>query len=261
MTRATSAPARARHAIAGKAGSAQHHAKQPSTERNDTTVVIKNPNGGSFFTVGVLVQANQGVYWDLVIRGVPVGQDPHFAAPPCSPDTPPGASPKKGSKRSTKRTKKSSIIVVIATDAPLLPTSLNDWPGAPRTGSPGPAPSPTTTRVSSSSRSRPQTSMLRRRSDCKGRFDPERQHGPLVRSHRAGHRRGDPQRADRRENRHRTRSSYGIRDHRHAALDVSDRSVSRADLAEIQPVCPAVRSTLSRVAGLGRRSERRCAVD
>ena len=44
----------------------------------DTTVVIKNPNGSSFFTVGVLVQANQGVYWDLVIRGVPVGQDPRF---------------------------------------------------------------------------------------------------------------------------------------------------------------------------------------
>ena len=90
----------------------------------DTTFVIKNPNGSSFFTVGVLVQANQGVYWDLVIRGVPVGQDPQFATPPDSPDTPPGTSPNQGSRSATKRTKKSSIIVVIATDAPLLPNQL-----------------------------------------------------------------------------------------------------------------------------------------
>jgi len=87
---------------------------------NDTTVVIKNPNGTAFFTVGVLVQANQGVYWDLVVRGVPVGQDSEFAVPPCSPDTPPGTD----STKPSKRVKKSSIIVIIATDAPLLPNQL-----------------------------------------------------------------------------------------------------------------------------------------
>jgi L-aminopeptidase/D-esterase-like protein len=85
----------------------------------NTNKVINNPNGNAYSTVGVLVQANQGVYWDLVIRGVPVGQDPQFAAPPDSPDSPPGTS-----KKSRKKTKKSSIIVVIATDAPLLPNQL-----------------------------------------------------------------------------------------------------------------------------------------
>ena len=41
------------------------------------------PNG---YSVGVLVQANQGTYWDLVIRGVPVGTE---MTPPQSPDDPP----------------------------------------------------------------------------------------------------------------------------------------------------------------------------
>jgi len=65
------------------------------------------------FTVGVLVQANQGRYWDLVIRGVPVGTR---MTPPQSPDQPPRCP---GS-----RVRKSSIIVVIATDAPLLSHQL-----------------------------------------------------------------------------------------------------------------------------------------
>jgi L-aminopeptidase/D-esterase-like protein len=70
----------------------------------------------SRLAVGVLVQANQGNYWDLVIRGVPVGADPDFPKPPQSPDQPP---------RCHSRTaRKSSIIVVIATDAPLLPHQL-----------------------------------------------------------------------------------------------------------------------------------------
>jgi len=84
----------------------------------DTPKPIKNPNGNKDFTVGVLVQANQGTYWDLVIRGVPVGRDRDFAAPPDSPDFPPGTSTR------SKRARKSSIIVVIATDAPLLPNQL-----------------------------------------------------------------------------------------------------------------------------------------
>jgi len=68
------------------------------------------------YTVGVLVQANQGTYWDLVIRGVPLGTDPAFAPPPNPADQPPGGQPR--------RVRKSSIIVVIATDAPLLPNQL-----------------------------------------------------------------------------------------------------------------------------------------
>ena len=65
------------------------------------------------YTVGVLVQANQGTYWDLAIRGVPVGTQ---LKPPQSPDHPP--------KCQSGKVRKSSIIVVIATDAPLLPHQL-----------------------------------------------------------------------------------------------------------------------------------------
>ncbi|MEO0423609.1 MAG: P1 family peptidase [Pseudomonadota bacterium] len=61
------------------------------------------------YTVGVLVQANHGLPWRLTIAGVPVGQvlkpdtTNHFAAPDA---------------------KGSSILVVVATDAPLLPVQL-----------------------------------------------------------------------------------------------------------------------------------------
>ncbi|HET6328408.1 MAG TPA: P1 family peptidase, partial [Planctomycetaceae bacterium] len=72
------------------------------------------------YTVGVLVQANQGTWNELTILGAPVGPvgklEPDF-----SPDTIDDCSVK--SKRK-KRRRKSSIIVVIATDAPLLPHQL-----------------------------------------------------------------------------------------------------------------------------------------
>jgi D-aminopeptidase len=91
-------------------------------QQNDNKTPIPNPKldkkATQYFTVGVLVQANQGTYWDLVIRGVPMGQDPNFAPPEHSPDTPPGQGQPKPKPR------KSSIIVVIATDAPLLPNQL-----------------------------------------------------------------------------------------------------------------------------------------
>jgi D-aminopeptidase len=86
--------------------------------QSDNVTPIPNPNHKPDFTVGVLVQANQGNYWDLVIRGVPMGQDPQFAPPPQSPDTPPGQPLPR------RKARKSSIIVVIATDAPLLPNQL-----------------------------------------------------------------------------------------------------------------------------------------
>jgi len=92
--------------------------RQVVVYQSDNVNTIPNPNKKPNFTVGVLVQANQGNYWDLVIRGVPMGQDPQFAPPPKSPDTPPGNPLPKPKAR------KSSIIVVIATDAPLLPHQL-----------------------------------------------------------------------------------------------------------------------------------------
>ena len=53
-----------------------------------TQVAINDPNYPKGYTVGVLVQANQGTYWDLVIRGVPVGTK---MTPPDSADDPPQA--------------------------------------------------------------------------------------------------------------------------------------------------------------------------
>jgi D-aminopeptidase len=87
-------------------------------------VPINDPNRPKGYTVGVLVQANQGTYWDLVIRGVPVGTE---MMPPQSPDDPPPAGnpgPRPRSMRQPRKKGKSSIIVVIATDAPLLPGQL-----------------------------------------------------------------------------------------------------------------------------------------
>ena len=65
--------------------------------------------GGASYTLGVLVQANQGQFRDLVVRGVPVGTE---MMPPNHHEV------------SMRRRRKSSIIVVIATDAPMLPTQL-----------------------------------------------------------------------------------------------------------------------------------------
>ncbi|MBN2470462.1 MAG: P1 family peptidase [Anaerolineae bacterium] len=59
------------------------------------------------YTVGVLVQANQGHRIDLTIDGVPVGRD-------LGVDVVPGQQPGPGEEGS-------SIIVIVATDAPLLP--------------------------------------------------------------------------------------------------------------------------------------------
>ena len=64
------------------------------------------------YTVGVLVQANFGVRWQLTVAGVPVGQE--IPAPPGTAMRPhPQGTSDVG-----------SIIVVVATDAPLLPHQL-----------------------------------------------------------------------------------------------------------------------------------------
>jgi L-aminopeptidase/D-esterase-like protein len=61
--------------------------------------------GGERYTVGVLVQANHGSRDQLTIAGVPVGRELRDPAP-------------------TGRAKEGSIVVVVATDAPLLPHQL-----------------------------------------------------------------------------------------------------------------------------------------
>jgi L-aminopeptidase/D-esterase-like protein len=60
------------------------------------------------YTVGVLVQANHGSARRLTIAGIPVGAE-LIPEPQQKPPTPPGSG---------------SIIVLVATDAPLLPTQL-----------------------------------------------------------------------------------------------------------------------------------------
>ncbi|MDQ3489413.1 MAG: P1 family peptidase [Acidobacteriota bacterium] len=68
------------------------------------------PQGG--YTVGVLVQANHGRRGELRIAGAPVGQDMPVPAAPRGGALPP--SPQE----------QGSIIIVVATDAPLLPHQL-----------------------------------------------------------------------------------------------------------------------------------------
>jgi D-aminopeptidase len=69
--------------------------------------------GGERFTVGVLVQANHGERASFAVNGAPVGQrlDGALVPPPALPEEAPPAGA-------------GSIIVVVATDAPLLPTQL-----------------------------------------------------------------------------------------------------------------------------------------
>ena len=61
------------------------------------------------YTVGVLVQANHGLPWRLTIAGVPVGQT---------------LNPDETNHFESTSAKDSSIIVIVATDAPLLPVQL-----------------------------------------------------------------------------------------------------------------------------------------
>ena len=71
--------------------------------------VLRERNGG--FTMGVLVQANHGRRRRLAVNGAPVGMviDAATVPEPDYPDEPPSAGG-------------TSIIVIVATDAPLLPT-------------------------------------------------------------------------------------------------------------------------------------------
>jgi L-aminopeptidase/D-esterase-like protein len=64
------------------------------------------------YTVGVLVQANHGARRQLQIAGVPVGQEI------------PEDTPSMLEKHSTPQEERGSIIIVVATDAPLLPHQL-----------------------------------------------------------------------------------------------------------------------------------------
>jgi D-aminopeptidase len=85
---------------------------------------LSDKNGG--FTVGVLVQCNFGLRRQLRIAGVPVGQEitdlePCFATDrPLEPDMAPTRCPR-GAEPAREQ---GSIIVIIATDAPLLPHQL-----------------------------------------------------------------------------------------------------------------------------------------
>lgn len=97
------------------------------------------------YTVGVLVQANHGRRERLRINGVHVGELIGADAVPL-PDLPPRYEPGSG-----------SIIVIVATDAPLLPTSAPAWRNAPLLPSAGSAAPVSSTAVISCWRSRRET--------------------------------------------------------------------------------------------------------
>ncbi len=69
------------------------------------------------YTVGVLVQANHGGRRKLTIAGVPVGRELGCTGGRCNPPT--------SDSDSDPENREGSIIVIIATDAPLLPNSLH----------------------------------------------------------------------------------------------------------------------------------------
>ena len=131
------------------------------------------------YTVGVLVQANQGTYWDLVIRGVPVGtimsppDSPDNAPPEGGPNPTPTDTPKDdpcvpnpqsratAAKKPESKSAKNSIIVVIATIR-CCPASSSGWPVASHLALGELARSRTTTPGRSLSPFRPPTRMLSR---------------------------------------------------------------------------------------------------
>ncbi|HEV8356576.1 MAG TPA: P1 family peptidase [Gemmatimonadales bacterium] len=82
------------------------------------------------YTVGVLVQCNYGSRRELRIAGVPVGEEiPDLVGCIANGDPPPPDSPRRrcdavGSGGASEAPEQGSIIVVVATDAPLLPHQL-----------------------------------------------------------------------------------------------------------------------------------------
>ena len=89
---------------------------------------LSEAQGG--YTVGVLVQCNYGVRRDLRIAGVPVGEEiPDLAGcianhDPLPPDSPRRPCDAPGGGAVDEAPEQGSIIVVVATDAPLLPHQL-----------------------------------------------------------------------------------------------------------------------------------------
>jgi len=80
---------------------------------------------GERYTVGVLVQCNYGLRRQLRIGGRPVGQELVEPRACYRGAAPPGADyPVCGDDRDTEREERGSIIIVVATDAPLLPHQL-----------------------------------------------------------------------------------------------------------------------------------------
>jgi L-aminopeptidase/D-esterase-like protein len=84
------------------------------------------PTRAGGFTVGVLVQCNFGLRRQLRIAGIPVGQeitglDPCYATTGPLPDVPAAVRCPRGESRAREH---GSIIVIIGTDAPLLPHQL-----------------------------------------------------------------------------------------------------------------------------------------
>ena len=103
------------------------------------TFLLGQGLGARTCTVGALVQANFGRRQDFVVRGVPVGTDPDVAAA----HTVATKDEDEGEDEDGEDEKeRGSIIVILGTDAPLMPNQLNRLArraalGIARTGSPG----------------------------------------------------------------------------------------------------------------------------
>jgi len=90
------------------------------------TASRRTGKGAQGFTVGVLVQCNFGLRGQLRVAGVPVGQELSEPRPCYATDAPlpAKAAPHRCPRGERRQRERGSIIVIIATDAPLLPHQL-----------------------------------------------------------------------------------------------------------------------------------------
>lgn len=163
--------------------------------------VLPEELGG--YTVGVLIQGNYGKREDLLINGVPVGRHIPTSRIP-------------GKEQALQPTPKEdgSIIIVVATDAPLTPDQCKRLAAAPGSASGAPGASPSTDRETFSSPFPPPTGLAATPGAAPGAYRAHpvaRVHGPPLQSHGRSYARGHRQRHVRGDGHGRASSAAHVR--------------------------------------------------
>lgn len=162
------------------------------------------PEELSGYTVGVLIQGNYGKREDLLINGVPVGRHIPTSRIP-------------GKEQALQPTPKEdgSIIIVVATDAPLTPDQCKRLARRAGLGSGAPGASPSTDRETFHRLFHRQPAWQQRRGRPPGAYRAHplaRVHGPPLQGHGRSHARGHRQRPVRGDGhgRHPRRRMYAL---------------------------------------------------